>query len=334
MKVLVTGGTGFIGSHLVKKLVDEKNEVKCLVRKDSNTNFLKNLRIELVVGDTTDKNSLKNITDDIDVIYHLAAIVNHKKTVKSYQEHYNVSVTGTENLVKSCLDSKIKKFVYVSSIAAIGLRNRKMLLDENVECRPNTLYGKAKFEAEKMLLGYFNKNNFPVAIVRPSSIYGEGDSKGSILSLARFVNNRIKKNQPYPFFSHGKNTTSLCYVKNLVKGFSIVGENGESGEVYHIADARPYTIKEMVETIADVLGGNLKKISIPKSFVWLGSLFFEPFKIIGLNPPLYLRKYVEMTANSAFDISKIRKLGYDPEDNFKKFISNTVNWQKENRLID
>lgn len=333
MKVLVTGGTGFIGNNLARLLVENGNQVKCLVRKDSDIENLRDIGVELFVGDVTDEDSLRNIADDVDVVYHLAALVDHRKNIKSYQAHYDIGVAGTENLVKNCLDGKIKKFVYVSSIAAIGLRNRKKLLDETVECKPNTIYGKAKFEAEKMLLNYFNKNNFPVSIVRPPVIYGEGDSKGSIFSLTRFVNNRIRKNQPYPFFSQGKNITSLCYVKNLVKGFSIVGEKGKSGEIYHIADARPYTIREMVETIADVLRGNLKEISIPKSLIWLGSLCFEPLKMVGLNPPLYMRKYVEMTANSAFDISKIKGIGYNTEDNFRKYIESTINWYKENKLL-
>jgi nucleoside-diphosphate-sugar epimerase len=119
-----------------------------------------------------------------------------------------------------------------------------------------------------------------------------------------------------------------------VKGFSIVGDVGKIGEIYHIADARHYTIKETVETIADVLGRNLKEITIPKSFIWMGGLFFQPFKMLGLNPPLDLSKYLEMTASSAFNISKIRELGYNPEDNFRKNIESTISWCKENKLID
>jgi len=333
MRALVTGGTGFIGTHLVKKLSDEGNEIKCLVRKDSKIDFLKTLGVEFVVGDIIDKNSLKNVAENIDVVYHLASIVDHKKSIKSYKEHYDVNVSGTNNLVKACLDSDVKNFVYVSSIAVIGNRNFKKLIDENIECRPNTLYGKAKFEAEKLLLDYFNRENFPVNIVRPPVIYGDGDSKGSIFSLSRFVNNRIKKNQPYPFFSGGKSITSLCYVKNLVYGLAVVGKSGNVGEIYHIADIRPYNIREVVEIIGEVLNGNLKKISIPKSVVWFGSLFFEPFSMLGINTPLNFRKYGEMTNNIAFDVSKIRKLGYNPEDNLKKYLSETIGWYKQNNLL-
>ena len=96
MKVLVTGGTGFIGTHLVKKLVEQGNEVRCLVRENSKTNFLKSLGVELVVGDTRNESSLKNVADGVDVVYHLAAIVDHKKIVKSYKEHNDTGVAGTD----------------------------------------------------------------------------------------------------------------------------------------------------------------------------------------------------------------------------------------------
>lgn len=333
MKVLVTGGTGFIGTHLVRKLIDEKNEVRCLVRKNSNTDFLKETGVEIVFGNITDKDSLKDVTNGVDIVYHLASLVDHKHS-KTYEEHYNVSVVGTENLVKDCFENKIKKFVYISSIAAVGIRNTKELINEKSECKPITAYGKAKLETEKMVLNYLKNDGFPVNIIRPPVIYGEGTKDGSILSLARFINFRAKKNQPYPFFDHGSNLTSLCYVKNLADGIVLVGKSKNIGETYHIADARPYSIKEMVGTISDSLNAELKTFSVPKKLIWIGSLAFEPLKMIGLNPPLYMRKYVEMTANFAYDILKIKSIGYNPEDNFKKFISNTVNWQKENKLLD
>jgi len=334
MKALVTGGTGFIGSHLVKTLVDRGNEVRCLVREASKTDSLKNLGAELVFGDITNKDSLKTVANDTEIVYHLAAIVDRKHQ-KSYQEHYSISVTGTENLVKACLEGSIKKFVYFSSSAAIGVRNTDKLLDESVICHPTTSYGKAKLETEKLLLNYFNSSNFPVNIIRPPVVYGHGDETGRFLSLTKFVNKRAARNQPYPFFDHGKNLTSLCYVKNLVEATILAGESNHTGEIYHIADARPYTIREMVETIAEILNVKLKTISVPKSIVWLGSLILEPFKMIGLNPPLYRQKFVEMTANFALDISKAREqLGYNPEDNFKEYVKETVEWYRESNFLD
>lgn len=333
MAILVTGGTGFIGSHLVKKLIEKGHKVKCLVRETSQTDFLKNLGVELVFGDITNKDSLKAIAKDVDVVYHLAALVDHR-TVGSYQTHHRVSLTGTENLVKACLEGRVKKFVYFSSISAIGVRNVDRPLDETALCRPITAYGKGKLETEKMLLNCFNSTGFPVNIIRPPVVYGYGDKGGGIWHTAKFINDRVVRNQPFPFFNHGNNLTSLCYVHNLVEAAILAGESSHTGEIYHIADARPYTVRERVETIAEALKVKLRKVYVPKSIAWLGGLILEPLEMLGLNPPLSRRKYVEITANCPLDITKARQqLGYDPEDNFKEYIKETVEWYRGNNLL-
>ena len=333
MGVLVTGGTGFIGSHLVKKLTEKGHKVRCLVRETSQTDFLKNLGVELVFGDITNKDSLKAIAKNVDTVYHLAALIDHR-SVGSYQMHCYVSLIGTENLIKACIEGKVKKFIYFSSISAIGCRNVDRPLDETALCRPVTPYGKGKLETEKMLLGYFNSFSFPVNIIRPSVVYGCGDKYGGIWHLTKFINDRALRNQPYPFFNHGNNLISLCYVHNLIEATILAGESSHTGEIYHIADARPYTKKEVVETIVEVLNVKLRKIYIPKSIAWLGSLILEPLEMLGFNLPLSRRKYVEITANCFLDIAKAKKqLGYEPEDNFKKYIQETVEWSQENKLL-
>jgi nucleoside-diphosphate-sugar epimerase len=332
MNILVTGGTGFIGNHLVKKLVENGNEVRCLVRKNSKTDFLKRLGVELVVGDIRKKDSLKGVAKDVDIIYNLAAIVDHRHKT-AYEDHYNVNVTGTKNLVEECIENNIKKFVYLSSNAAIGVRNDKKPLDEKVECRPSTPYGEAKFETEKLLLGYFKNSNFPVNIIRPPVVYGRGSEDG-VLSLTKFIINRGRKRQPYPFIDHGKNMISLCYVENLIEAIILVGETNHVGEIYHIADARVYTIREYVKTIADVLEINLSEISVPKLLVSFASFLLEPLKAAGLNPPLYRRKFVEMTAYFSLDITKAKNdLGYNPKDSFRDYMKLTLEWYRKNNLL-
>ena len=166
MKVLVTGGTGFIGSKLVKELVKKGYQTKCLVRQASKTDLLRDMGVELVTGDITNKDSLNGIAGDVDIVYHLAAIVDHTNTT-TLSQHNNVSITGTKNLVDCFLGSSLKKFVYFSSNAAIGVRDADILLDETVPCNPTTHYGTAKLETEKLLLSCFNSSGFPVNIIRP-----------------------------------------------------------------------------------------------------------------------------------------------------------------------
>lgn len=329
MKILVTGGTGFIGRHLVIKLVANGHKVRCLVRETSQTDALKKLGVELVYGDIGETDSLKVVAKDIDTVYHLAAIVDNRQ-VKSDMMHH-VSLSGTENLVKTCLEGKVKKFVYFSSISAIGVRDVKKPLAETTPCRPTTIYGKGKLATENLLLNHFKRSGFPVNILRPPVVYGCGDKYGGIRSLTKFINDRAVRNQPYPFFSHGQNLFSLCYVGNLVEGAILAGESNHTGEIYHLADSRPYTRVEQAETIAVALNVRLRSISIPKSLIRAGSLAFEPFKMLGLNPPLYRRRYVEMTANCPLNITKAGKqLGYEPPDKFREYIAEAVEWYKAN----
>ena len=334
MKVLVTGGTGFIGSKLVTELVKKGYQTKCLVRQNSKTDFLRDMGVELVTGDITNKDSLNGIASDVDIVYHLAAIVDHTNTT-SLSQHNTVSITGTDNLVKVFLNSTINRFVYISSIAAIGIRNTKNLIYETVSCHPTTHYGAAKLETEQLLLRYFNDSGFPVNIIRPPVVYGYGEKSGGILNIARFVNDRVRRKEPFPFIGKGKNQTSLCYVNNLVEAILLAGESKYTGEIYHITDARPYTWREIITTIANALGAKLHTISFPKSIVGLGSFVLEPLKMVGLNPPLHRRRFIDVSANCALDITKAREqLGYNPSDNFELYMKETIEWYRESALLD
>ena len=337
MKLLVTGATGFIGSYLVENLLSKGFDVFCLVRKSASKekiNALMEKGAKICYGDITDKNSLRSIPKDIDVVFHLAALID--RALPKYEPYYQVNVLGTKNLVERLLDSNIKKFIFTSSIAAVGLvKTENGLLDENVKCNPITFYGKSKYEAERLLFRYFTENKFPILIIRPPTIYGPG-SKHAILDMARLIKRKSLRHEPFVYINRGRAKTSLCYIENVIEALLLTIKCKRIGEIFHVDDGRPYTTKEMVETIASVLGAELCFVSIPKrvarGFASLNEMLSE---IFGLKIISITRKEVELfSTDLAFDITKARRyLGYEPKNNFKKFMEETIEWYKENHLL-
>jgi nucleoside-diphosphate-sugar epimerase len=270
MRILVTGGTGFIGSHLVEALVSKGNEVRCIVRGESDTGLLEKLGVELFHGDVTDRKSLGKCARDADVVYHLVGIGDVvSMSEDAYRKFYKINVLGTKNLIEECLDSGIKKFVYMSSVAAIGVITGGVI-DEKTKCRPFTAYERSKHEAESLVLGYFEENGFPAAIVRPPMVYGER-GEGEVLMMSRLIRRHV-----LPIIGSGNNLMSLTYVGNVVQGSVLAGESRKSsGETYILSDKKSYRVNRVVETIAKALGVRMAGFHVPVFLANLGALLNE-----------------------------------------------------------
>ena len=163
MKALVTGGTGFIGSHLAEALLQRGVQVRCLVRKGSDLKWLKGLSVEIITGDCSDKASLREAVKEIDEIFHLAGIT---KAVKE-KTYFEVNAFGTENLIHACLENspRIRKFIYLSSRdaeARVGMAIKRKNSDR---CEPISAYGQSKRRGEELALVHAHENV-------PSLFYG------------------------------------------------------------------------------------------------------------------------------------------------------------------
>lgn len=331
---LITGATGFIGSHLVDFLVQRGRNIRCLVRRTSgNVEYLKSLGVELVYGDILDKESLRRAVRNVNVVYHLAAKVRPSKIIEKLKEDSNlylkVNLIGTKNLIEFCLNNGIQKFIYFSSIAAAGPGSG--LTEESLPS-PITDYGKSKFEAEKYILSLSRTKNFPALIIRPAQIYGPRGL--AMLILFRFIKKGI-----VPVIGNGFNSIPFCYIDDLVKTTLMIEDKGKIGEIYFVVE-KSYTVKELIETIMKVIGTNCIKLSLPKTIVYGATLFKDIFEKI-----LYFRIhpfYIDINRNTirtAFtnwvcSNNKInRELGYVPKIDLEKGINIVFNWYKENGLL-
>lgn len=329
-KVLVTGATGFIGSHLLDALVRRNQDVRCLVERKSDSEHLQRKGIELVYGDLADKDSLAPAVEGVDVIYHLAAIQSYKRAPQEKYELINYG--GTRELLESAVNRQIRKFIYFSSIGVVGSLNEPVLLDEKAPYKALSPYEISKEKAERTVFEYFNKYKLPAVVIRPSKVYGPGDLS-ELLTLYRMVQKGL-----FRFVGNmRKIRMSFCYVGNLVEASIMAEENDASiGQIYFISDERPYSLEEFVQAVAEEENVKLPKKDIPLWMAKLGVCFFEKLKkMTGKHSLVSEKTLIRMlTEYQMCDISKARKeLNYSSKFRLKEGMHYTIDWYKQKGLL-
>ena len=324
MKIAVTGGSGFVGNHLVEKLVSEGHEIKVFVRKTSNNKLLEKLDVELVCGDLLDKKSIESLVKDVDVVYHLAA----KVYAGSRDEFWNVNLKGTENMLGACLNTALNRFVHVSTVGVTGSIETPPG-DESNPYNATSPYDQSKRESEKIALQYHREHEMPVTIVRAPMLYGP-----RYMGLEKFY--EAIQSGSYRLIGSMTNFMHPCYIENFLQGLTLAGEQRKAiGEVYIIADEKPITWVEYVSMTAEALGVNPPNKHVSKSMMkFIASLSeFKSWMFGG--EPIVRRGWIdELTKNFAYDITKARKdLGYSPEFSTKEGVTRTIDWYRKNSLL-
>jgi UDP-glucose 4-epimerase len=260
MKVLVTGGAGFIGSHLVDELAKNNHVV---ILDDFSSGERENIvhhegkgNVETITGDIRDKDLLFNITKNIDVIYHLA-VQCLRVSIKNPDVTHEVNVTGTLNLLKASLENSIKRFVYISSSEVYGTAVY-VPMNEIHPCEPTTVYGASKLAGELYALAYFRTYGLKSMVVRPFNTYGSREHLQGVYGevIPRFVL-RILNNMPPVIFGDGTQTRDFTHVSDTVKGIVMASEcDSMIGQSVNIARGQEVSINELAVIIANKLGKN------------------------------------------------------------------------------
>lgn len=325
MKILVTGGTGFVGRHLVHSLVEKGEFVRMLVRKTSDVEEFNKLGVEVIHGDISDGNSLQGAVKDINIVYHLAAQVG--KWGIPDKQFYAINVQGTLNLLEASLHTGVEQFVFCSTpgVQGKGCSQAKETLPYN----PPYIYERTKCEAEKLVLYFHHNRKLPATIMRPDFVYGPGDLRR--LSLYRSI--RDKK---FRIVGNGKSYLHPTYIDDIIQGFHLVLNNPVAfGEIYNLAGPGLITVKEYVRTIARILKVSCPRFKIPKPLAVTAAWAFEAFSMLnGKEPFISTSKIGFLTNSHGSDISKARnQLGYKPEFVFRDGMRHTINWYYENCLL-
>ena len=320
MKALVTGATGFIGSHLCEELIRRGYNVTCLSRNTAKQSWIETLNIRCVQGDCTVRESLLEVPDDFDYVFHLAGLTKSR----SPDDFFSVNARGTENLVKRVAERNpsVKRFIYLSSLAAAGPGRDNIPVREDISPSPVSNYGKSKLEGENAVLKY--RNILPVTILRPPAVYGPRDRDMLVMFQM------IKKGF---FFDLGKCYYSLLYVEDLVQGILLSAETREAaGKIYFLCDGNVYTGEEIAMQISSVLQVKARPVKVPKFTMPFFAAISEKFNKQGI----INRDRVQDFRHSHWicDAGKARQeLGFSPRVGMKEGIRWTADWYRIHRWL-
>lgn len=324
MKALITGATGFIGSHLAGALIREGFDVACLVRNPSNLRYLEDLNVRIVRGDCTDISSLHDAVGDMDHIFHLAGLTK----ACSEADFFNANVRGTENIVQAVLENNpnIKRFVYLSSLAAAGPSCDGKPLKEDCEPMPVSVYGRTKLEGEKIVLAH--SKNMPVTVIRPPAVYGPRDR--DLLVFFKMVKSGV-----IPYW--GKCYYSFLYVEDLINGIilSALSKDAE-GEIFFMSDGNIYSTDDIIEAISDALQRRPIKLNIPKFVMPLLGFISEKAKGARKGVSIINTDKIKEMRHSQWICDTTRateRLKFEPKVKIKEGTKWTADWYRIHQWI-
>ena len=320
--ILITGGTGFIGIHLVKRLHDLGHNLKLLVRETSDISPFQGLKnIEYIKGDVRDIDSISKAVDNVDLIYHLAAYTRMWAKDKSVYEEVNIK--GAENVAKVALDKK-KKLIYISSFIALGGTPEEPV-DENHESEDGVIldYAKTKFQAKKLIKEYIGKG-LNATIFYPGIVYGPGDFNifGQIIhdiAAKKFLGVPGKADK----------MGSFVYVNDVVNSLASVIERDDISGDGFILGGENVKFDDWINLIAEILGVK-KPRHFPMSMALMYAGMHEAKTKITKKMPYINRPTVKMmNYNWSYSSKKaIEKLGYKITP-LREGLTKTIEWYKD-----
>jgi nucleoside-diphosphate-sugar epimerase len=327
MKIFVTGSTGFVGSHLVDRLLERGDKVACLVRETSNLRWLSDKPVKLVYGDLRGEPGpeLEKALKEADCVYHVAGAVMGVQR----EDYFQVNAKGTRNLLDALVRAGAtpKRFLLVSSIAAGGPGDGETPVREDRPPHPVSWYGESKLEGERIARSY--ETHFPVTIVRPSVVFGPRDPgmlptfsairKGLNLVLGRGVK------------------TNFVYVSDIVTGLILAAESDQSvGEVLNIGASENIAAAQALRRMAEAVGRKTITVRVPLFLGYAMAGLSELRVRITRRPYIFnWQKMAELReTNWMIDVTRARELiGFEPEVSLEEGGRITYNWYLERGWI-
>ncbi|GJL79114.1 MAG: NAD-dependent epimerase [Nitrospinaceae bacterium] len=325
--VLVTGASGFIGSHLVDALLQRHCKVHCLVRRSSDLHWLDRTKVQLHFGNLIESFPLGDCLEQSDYVFHCAGLTR----AKTREGYFQANAHACKVLYEKCAvqGKNLKRIVHISSLASVGPSLPDHPVDEDTPCKPLTYYGKSKLAGEKIAEQY--SSSLPILILRPPVVYGPRE-----VNFFTFIKG-ISKGWNLKMGS-GERVLSLIYVADLVQAMlkAAITSTSSGGQTYFITDGQFYHWDAVVETTAKLLEARIRSIKIPDSLLGLLGLFMDFASIYLKTTPLLDSQRIIDIRQSTWTASSQRffeTFDFKPQYDLQKGLSETVDWNKKQLLL-
>lgn len=327
MKVLVTGGTGFTGKALVKRLLDNGYEVVALDYKEHlKTQEIRDWGAKVIIGSVTDKEVVEKAMEGVDIVQHLAAAFREMDVPESFYDEVNVG--GTKNVLEAAYKAGVKKFINTSTCGVHGNIDNPPA-DEDAPIQPADYYQKTKYKAEPIVAEYAKKG-MKTVIIRPAAIYGPGDPERFFMLFKRVAKGK------FPMFGNGKTFYHPLYIDNLTDAYMLAMEGDKGvGGTYLIADEEYVEIEDLVKRIGKAMNIDVKVSHYPIApLIAAGHACETICKPLGITPPIFPRRVDWYRQNRAFKIDRAKKdLGYKPRVGLDEGLKKTFEWYKKEGFL-
>ncbi|MEM1071447.1 MAG: NAD-dependent epimerase/dehydratase family protein [Planctomycetota bacterium] len=328
MRVCITGGTGFTGSQLVRRYIDQGHDVVVLDNQPGLfADELQELGADVQIGSVTDKDAVDRVTEGAQLVQHVAAAFRKLNVPDTH--YWDVNVEGTRNVCDACVRYSVPKLVYCSTIGVHGHVTTGSA-HEDSPIAPADYYQQTKYNGEEVVQD-FVQNGLDATIVRPSAIYGPGDP-GRFLMLFKLC-----KRGTFYMFGDGQTHYHPVHIENLCDSFQLAATTPNvTGEVFIGADDHSVSLNDLVHAVAKAMDKDVKIVRMPFAPLRAAAVVCEAVcKPLRISPPLFPRRVDWFRQHRSFDIAKARRvLGYEPRVDLATGLRQTAAWYKEFGYLD